>query len=158
MSAFARDLLEFAEFALRTREEGDEVARFISSLLPDPAVAGMCLSELVVNAVEHGNLEIGGELKCELLRAGSYERELAARYSAYPARRVRVSVRRRDRSLEITIADEGNGFPWRRYIDAELVASPRPNGRGIALVRTRFPDLEYLASGRVVIVRAELRS
>ncbi len=156
MSVF--DLLEYAEFAVRTREEGCDLISLLSRFLADAAVVGMCLTELVVNAVEHGNLEIGGALKCELLRAGRYEQELAARYHAYQARRVRVSVRRCERLLEISIADEGAGFPWRSFVDAaDLAPSTKPNGRGIALVKNRFPDLQYLDSGSRVVVRSEVR-
>lgn len=154
MTEAALRLLENGEFSVRTREDAVELAELLAAgLFPDPLQDAMCLAELLINSVEHGNLEIDGPEKCALLRAGTYERELADRYARFSERRVRVAVRRVGERTEVEIADEGAGFDWQMHMARELRPSLEPRGRGIALARARFPELEYRGAGNVVAFR-----
>jgi anti-sigma regulatory factor (Ser/Thr protein kinase) len=155
-SAAALRVLRSVELACRTREEAEDVADEVAALLPDPIASRLGLIELLLNAVEHGNLEIGGPLKCRLLREQRFDDEIVARLAraAYRARRVRVRVRIAYPLVEIEIGDEGPGFAWRAELAAELGDHDRPGGRGIALARQScFPGLEYRDPGNVAIVR-----
>ncbi|HEY0194885.1 MAG TPA: ATP-binding protein [Kofleriaceae bacterium] len=143
------------ELECQTREEAEAVVEVVAALLPDPGMCRFGLMELLLNAIEHGNLEIGTTFKGQLLREHRFEEELARRFAAepYKARRVRVSVVREDTTIEIAIRDEGPGFPWRAALAADLQLSDSPNGRGIALVRqTCFPSLTYREPGNVAVV------
>jgi two-component system cell cycle response regulator len=145
-----------AELSCRTREEAEQLADRLAAYLPEPLRHRLGLVELLFNAVEHGNLEIGTALKARLLRAHRLDAEIAARLARAPygGRRVRVVIARVDPCAEIEICDDGPGFAWRDALAAEVVASSEPNGRGIALVRhTCFPDLEYRDPGNVAVVR-----
>lgn len=143
------------ELECQTREEAEGVVDVVAALLPDPGTCRFGLMELLLNAIEHGNLEIGTKLKGQLLREHRFEEELAARLAAepYKSRRVHVTVVREDVTIEIAIRDEGPGFPWRDAVAADLQISDSPNGRGIALVRqTCFPSLTYRDPGNIAVV------
>jgi anti-sigma regulatory factor (Ser/Thr protein kinase) len=143
------------ELQCRTREEAEALVDEVAALLPEPGMYRFGLMELLLNAIEHGNLEIGTTLKGQLLREHRFEEELAARLAneTYRARRVHVSVVRADATIEIEIRDEGPGFAWRNALSAGLELSEAPNGRGIALVRqTCFPTLTYRDPGNVAVV------
>lgn len=114
------------------------------------------LIELIVNAVEHGSLEIFYEEKHEALGSGQYESLIAQRRHdpRFANRRVIVHVCRDKaaRSTRYTITDEGRGFKWKGF----LMRSDKPcdsrdaNGRGVFLAKAFFPDLTYNARGTEV--------
>ena len=54
----ALQLLVNGEFSYRTVEEAAILAAFVAQARPQPDAAALALSELLVNAVEHGNLGI----------------------------------------------------------------------------------------------------
>ena len=148
-------MLRSARFEFRTREEAVAIARWVGELLRDATCSEFALLELMINAIEHGNLEIGAAYKGQLLREHRFEEELTSRLAneKYGARRVHVSVVRADATIEIEIRDEGPGFAWRDALATGLELSEAPNGRGIALVRqTCFPSLTYRDPGNVAVV------
>jgi anti-sigma regulatory factor (Ser/Thr protein kinase) len=149
-------MLRHLELECRTREEVDGIADVIAGLLPDPLIGRLGVVELLLNAIEHGNLEIGNALKGQLIREQRFEAELAARLDREPyrARRVHVVVDVEYPVVNIAIRDDGPGFDWRRALASEVEAHDAPNGRGIALVsRTCFPTLEYRDPGNVAVVK-----
>ena len=148
--------LRSLELECRTREEAEGVADLVAGLLPEPDWGRLGLMELLLNAIEHGNLEIGGALKCRLVRDRCLEDEIAARLAREPyrGRRVQVRVEVAYPAIEIAIRDDGPGFAWRIALAADLDAHDGPSGRGIALVsRTCFPSLEYRDPGNIAIVK-----
>jgi anti-sigma regulatory factor (Ser/Thr protein kinase) len=149
-------MLRHLELECRTREEVEGIADVIAGLLPDPLVGRLGMVELLLNAIEHGNLEIGNALKGQLIREQRFEAEIAARLDCEPyrSRRAHVRVDVEYPVVNIEIRDDGPGFDWRRALAGELNAHDGPNGRGIALVsRTCFPTLEYRDPGNVAVVK-----
>ncbi len=114
------------------------------------------LIELIVNAVEHGSLEIFYQEKHEALGSDRYEALIAQRRSdpRFAARRVtiRVCSDQATRRTRYTISDEGAGFQWNSF----LTRSDKPcdsrhaNGRGVFLAKAFFPDLTYNERGTEV--------
>lgn len=142
-------------FELRTLCEARQLAAFLAAQFPDPAAAALGLIELMVNAVEHGNLGISTDEKADLLRRGVWEQEVQRRLllPENASKRVRVELCRAARSLTLLIHDDGPGFDWRQYCELDPARALEPNGRGIALARQiAFPDLEYLGGGNVARV------
>ncbi len=62
----ATTLLRAACFRLRSVEEARDVGTLVAGLCPDPSNTVIGLTELIVNAVEHGNLGITYAEKSEL--------------------------------------------------------------------------------------------
>jgi sigma-B regulation protein RsbU (phosphoserine phosphatase) len=142
------------EFELHTIPEGVSLATALARAFPDPDRAVIGLTELLVNAVEHGNLGITYEEKATLLEDGELAREIERRASRpdLGARRVKVTLKRTADRIITTIEDEGSGFDWRAYVDYDPARLLDPSGRGIAIARaTIFDNLVYNDRGNVVI-------
>lgn len=148
------DLLDVAEFEFHTLKQAADLALTLGGLCPDPASAALGLSELLVNAVEHGNLGIGYAEKSEMRRNDVWEREVESRLDdpVLGARRARVAFRRMPDRLVFTISDEGAGFDWRSYLEFSPERAFDPNGRGIAMARqASFTVLDYQDRGNIVV-------
>ncbi len=131
----------------------DQAGRHIAGA--DVALLRLGLGELITNAIEHGNLGITYEMKTQAMHGGSYANFLEQRRAdpAYFGRNVRVQARIDGRSCAWTIADDGEGFDWKR-LPAEVTPDNlfSIHGRGIMLARLNFDSLEYLGCGNQVRV------
>lgn len=117
----------------------------------------LALRELILNAVEHGNLGLSYEEKTRALEEGNLEQLLERRRSEepYKDRRVGVVVRRDREQLTFQVQDEGEGFDWRALPDpmdpTNLLAD---HGRGVLLARMSVDALTYNEAGtKVTVVR-----
>lgn len=152
---------DHATHEVRTIPEARDLAVSLAAAYPDPDRAVVGLTELLVNAVEHGNLGITYREKSELLERGELEREIARRLSlpALAARRVKVIFRREAEQLTTSIEDEGDGFDWRPYLDYDPERALDPNGHGIAIAcGMSFDDVTYVGRGNVVVATMRLGS
>jgi serine phosphatase RsbU (regulator of sigma subunit)/anti-sigma regulatory factor (Ser/Thr protein kinase) len=143
--------------SVRTLRDAQLVSAFISELCPQPARQALGVSELLLNAIEHGNLEISGPEKARLVREGTFQSVLAARAEdpQFAEREVTVWLRRSSDHVEIVCEDQGPGFDWRALEGLTLGDPNGPSGRGIALSRAlAFDSLEYLGRGNVAVARA----
>lgn len=150
----AMELIDLALFRFSRIEEVGPLIEVLASLCPTPELAASGLTELLVNAVEHGNLGISYADKKRLRFENRWESEVARRLvlPEYRDRCVRVRVERHSDRLEFTVTDEGAGFDWRRYMEFEPERAGDPNGRGIAMARMlSFASLEYRGNGNTVV-------
>jgi CheY-like chemotaxis protein len=146
-------LLDAAEFSFSTLAQAHHLAGVLAGLCPDPGSAAMGLLELLINAVEHGNLGISYADKARMRRDDTWDAEIVARLAdpVLGAKRARVVCRRLPDSVSFVISDEGEGFEWQRYLDFDPERAFDPNGRGIAMARhTCFTCIEYQGCGNVV--------
>jgi CheY-like chemotaxis protein len=148
-------LMQEGCFRLRTLRQANELAAAISSLGAEPSSAALGLAELLINAIEHGNLGISFHEKASLLASDTWEAEVDARH-ALPANAdkfVEVQVRREPPVLRVSIRDHGAGFDWRPYLKLDESRALYPNGRGIAMARhVAFRSLHYVEPGNEVVV------
>lgn len=146
-------LLDTAEFSLRTIDEAGTLAAFVAQACPQPERAVLGISELLVNAIEHGNLGIGYEEKAQLKREERWPEEIQSRLDLpeNQHKRVRVIFQRSAGQICLRISDQGDGFDWRPFLDFDPGRAFDPNGRGIALARlTAFDSLSYEGCGNSV--------
>lgn len=151
-------LLTAGTFTYRTLVEARSLAAALASACKDPAVAGMGLVELLINAVEHGNLGIDFKEKSLLLAEGRWESEVNARLALaqYKSKFVEVEVRRGIANLSVVITDQGKGFEWDKFLQLDESRALHPNGRGIALAKNvAFNSMEYRGTGNIVAVEIE---
>jgi CheY-like chemotaxis protein len=152
-------LVQSSHVRFRNLDEARALAVTYSSLMPDPATGSMGFLELLVNAVEHGNLGLDCSEKTKLLSEGGYEGEIKRR-AALPenaGKWVDVYFQREAASITVRIVDQGAGFNWRKYIDLDPVRALAPNGRGIALARTlSFDHVEYRGTGSEVVIKTRV--
>jgi CheY-like chemotaxis protein len=150
-------LFEHGELHFRTLDEARAIAAAMAGLCQENTNAGAGLMELLVNAIEHGNLGIGYQEKSRLLLNGEWDAGVARRLQQAPwsSRYARLSFRRDGDTVEFAIADGGDGFDWQPYMKFDASRAFDLHGRGIARANLMsFRSLEYRGSGNTVIARA----
>jgi len=120
------------------------------------------LQELVMNAVEHGCLELRYLDKLEAMTKDHYDELIQRRRQDVRFRDRRVTIRaiynKRQQILTYQIADEGKGFNGKARVRSGLEVCPPgdASGRGIFLVHSFFPDIEYNDRGNEVTFTVSL--
>lgn len=110
----------------------------------------LALSEILMNAVEHGNCGLTYAEKAKRLARGEDMAAIIAARASQPRRcrrRVHCRYRLAPGRCRIDIRDEGPGFHWRRFLSAPPSDSSPLHGRGIALARTLIDRLSYNDAG-----------
>lgn len=152
-------LMQEGAFVFRTLQSARDLASVLANACPEPRRVVVGLSELLVNAVEHGNLGISYEEKGRLCDAECWEQEVEARL-ADPANADKVvSVRfaREPGCIRVVIKDQGQGFHWEPYLDIDPARVSDTHGRGIAMSRMlSFDSIEYRGGGNEVEVTVRL--
>jgi anti-sigma regulatory factor (Ser/Thr protein kinase) len=114
------------------------------------------LQELVMNAVEHGCLELRYRDKIEAMAKDRYDALIQQRRQEARFRDRRVTIRaiydKRQQMLTYQIADEGTGFNWKSRVNRPLDACSTgdASGRGLFLTQSFFPDIRYNDKGNEV--------
>lgn len=142
-----------ARFIFRTPQEARDLATLLANTAPDPGRIVLGLSELMLNAIEHGNLDIGYDRKTALIENGSLEQEIERLLNSteFSNRHAEVRVRRSDGELSFRIRDQGAGFNWQGYLEMSPERAFDTHGRGIAMARMlSFERVEYAGLGNEV--------
>jgi len=115
------------------------------------------LTELYVNALDHGVLGLNSYLKNSPEGFAQYFEEKEHRLSLLNKGYIKIKLEYCSNelggSLGIMIFDSGNGFeftPWMENIDTEKLSSNNFSGRGIKLVTDLCNDLHYYENGSAV--------
>lgn len=146
-------------FEFRTTDEALDLATLVANAAPDPARVVLGLSELMVNAIEHGNLGIGYEQKTRLLDQGTFHDEIKRRLALpeFSAKRAQLELHREANELRYVIRDAGRGFDWHNYLEISPERAFDTHGRGIAMSRmVSFDRLEYRGAGNEVYAAVDL--
>lgn len=159
MGSGSHRLLREACFEFRTLCDARELSSELGRLCPNPETAALGLMELIVNAIEHGNLEITFEEKSKLCRLDAWQSEVERRLAlpAYRGRVGTVHVTRAHDTVTFVVRDQGPGFRWQEFLDFDPSRAFEPNGRGIALAKgMAFTELWYDEPGNVVTAEIDL--
>ncbi len=159
-SACTLSLMESGIFHFRTLEEVQDLALFISKACPKPEQALSGLSELMINAVEHGNLKIGYNEKSELIDSGRWQEEIEHRLSVADNldKIATLDFQHRDDHISITITDMGSGFDWQDYLEISIDRIPDNHGRGIAMAKVlSFDTIEYQGNGNTLTATINIK-
>ena len=142
-----------ARFVFRTPDEARNLATLLANAAPEPARVVLGLSELLLNAVEHGNLGIGYAKKSRLIEENRLQSEIEnlLRSPDIGARCAELVIRRSARELSFHITDQGKGFDWHNYLEMSPERAFDTHGRGIAMSRMiSFDRIEYFGTGNEV--------
>ena len=153
-------LLQQGEFNFKTLDEARNLAASLSQLCEDGDNANLGLAELLINAIEHGNLGITYAEKSHLRETFGWEEEVQRRLSIepYANRRAVITIRQDQDQIEFTITDQGAGFNWKPYLHFDPDRAFDLNGRGIAMAKMMgFLSLAYQGDGNVVVARAKAK-
>ncbi len=147
-------LIETCRFYIRTLTDAEDLAVFMANWYPEPVSTLRGLSELLVNAVEHGNLAVGYEEKTRLVATASWRQEIERRLELpeNQNKRVEVVFQQKEDGLYVQINDEGEGFNWRRFMDIDPARAMDNHGRGIAQAnKLSFDKMRYNDKGNQVV-------
>ncbi len=112
------------------------------------------LTEVLMNAYEHGNLNIDLDLKNSLVREGNYEGYLL-KTERETSKRITITLSLAEQDGEelllLSVADEGPGFDTLLLQETDF-DSHRLNGRGIRIARCLSDELFYNKKGNEVTV------
>lgn len=154
-------LLDSGTFRFRTPEEAKHLAMLLAHAYPDANRVVTGILELTLNAIEHGNLNIGYKEKSRLIEEERLDNEIERRLSdpLYSSREATAQFVRHTDKLSLHITDQGNGFEWRKYLNFDPERAFDTHGRGIAMAnKVSFDQIEYRGNGNQVITVLQLET
>lgn len=148
------NLIESCKFRFRTLADAESLAAFIANCFPEPERVLPGVAELLINAIEHGNLGLGYERKTTLIDSGTWRGEIE-RMQNLPQNEDKyayATISHKDGGTYIVVEDQGAGFEWRDYLRIDPARAGDNHGRGIAQANTvSFDKLGYNEVGNRVI-------
>ncbi|MCB0259751.1 MAG: response regulator [Calditrichaeota bacterium] len=112
--------------------------------------------ETLINAIEHGNLELPSSIKgSDFEKITFFEelREQRMKAAPYNERMVRVAFMFNPRCFSLTVTDEGPGFDWQQYHGGErhnYQVSTKPYGRGFMLIHHIIDEVYFNEKGNAI--------
>lgn len=146
-------------FRYQTLQQCHDLTALLAQACPDPKRSVTGLSELMINALEHGNLGISYDEKSALVESHTWAAEVERR-QRMPEHRdkyVTVSVVRSARRTRFRIQDMGRGFAWAEFQEVNPERLFDNHGRGILLAKWEaFDRLQYFGNGNCVVAEIGL--
>jgi DNA-binding response OmpR family regulator len=145
-------------FRYRTLQQCHDLVALLAQACPDPKRSVVGLSELMINALEHGNLGITYDEKSELIAARTWAAEIVRRQQL-PEHRdkwVTVSLVRSAVRTRFRIQDMGAGFRWTEFQEVNPDRLFDSHGRGILLAKWEaFDRVQYQGNGNCVVAEID---
>ncbi len=153
-------MMKHGRFKFRELKEAKTLSMYLAKACPNPEKVILGLSELFLNAIEHGNLGITYDEKTTLNSENRWTKEVETRL-ALPENKdkfVDVIFERDDENITIKILDKGKGFDWKEYMEFSPERVFDNHGRGIASSRIlSLDDLTYNESGNEATAKISLK-
>lgn len=152
-------LMEEARFRFRTLEEAEGLSLNLARLCPIAEECCLGLRELMINAVEHGNLGISYAEKSILNQEGRWRDEILYRLKQpeFTNLYATVQITRNPDTMHFLIRDQGKGFDWEPYLEFSPERVFDSHGRGIAMTRNiGFSRVFFQGIGNEVIAEAPI--
>lgn len=143
-------LVQQSKYRFKTIFEANRLAAFVSKSFPEPTDVAFGLNELLVNAIEHGNLEISYLGKKNAMLDGTLETLIQERLcdSKLSGRYAELTFERTEGEIHLNCRDMGSGFDSKPFMNISEARILDPNGRGIAMARSMgFSGLQYHGNG-----------
>jgi DNA-binding response OmpR family regulator len=141
------------DFEIKTLLDAQDLARGLSSVCPNPNLATVGISELLINAIEHGNLAITYAEKSQYKKDNIWEAKITARQQEpqHEHKVVKVHFARTPADFIIRIEDQGEGFDAKKFMDLSPERLLDTHGRGIIMAKSLvFKELSFSPKGNVV--------
>lgn len=147
-------MVKKGEFQLRTPQDVECITPYLANFFPNAERVTGGIMELLINAIEHGNLGIGYDLKTTLNYEGNLAQEIEHRLQLPENinKFVHILYECKGDSFSLTVQDEGNGFDWQQYMKIDPERATHSHGRGIAIANIiHFDNIQYLGNGNTVV-------
>ncbi len=135
------------------------LTRNVVRYLPDSEVTviRLALREVIINAIEHGNLNITYEEKTEAMARDAYFDFITQRKSdpRYEGRSVELEYAVTAEWLAYKVTDEGDGFDVAAVTGRSQEQANEdgvPHGRGILMTRSVFDEVRFNEKGNQVLL------
>ena len=145
-------LVDAEEVSFRVTEK-------LSNFIPasDVSLLKMGVREMLINAIEHGNLGMTFAQKSAAMERESYFRLINELQNdpANSAKKVVIDYVVDQNHAAFRITDEGEGFDHRKMMERAVNRSEDgalPHGRGIALIRSIFDRVAYNSKGNQILL------
>jgi PAS domain-containing protein len=116
----------------------------------------LALREILINAIEHGNLNIKFEEKTQAMESGDYLNMIQERQKdhAFRKRKIFIDYLLKSEKLVYRVTDEGMGFDHARLTDLSEKAEKEMlfHGRGILMTTATFDEVTYNKKGNQVLL------
>ena len=145
--------LQSCTFKVKTLNEAESIAPFVANCFPNSERVLSGIGELLINAIEHGNLGVGYHNKTDLITSGNWRGEIENLQESPENKNkvVTVTVTHNDNGVSLEIEDEGEGFDWSQYMEIDPLRAGHSHGRGIAHTKAScFDALSYNDKGNKV--------
>ncbi len=123
----------------------------------DVSYLRVCLREIIINAIEHGNLEISFEEKTRVLNNENYMEYILNKQTdpSFRGKKVTIEYSINPNKAVFKITDQGKGFNYKELLDKvqnEVKDKLLPHGRGITMTMNVFDKIKYNETGNEVIL------
>lgn len=111
------------------------------------------LYEVIMNAIEHGNLNILYETKKNWLKKNIYHKKLKELLKTEKAKNTHVEITLQidDNNIIIVVKDQGLGFkPKQEAKKINNDGFARESGRGIMMIKSYFDEVKFNKKGNVI--------
>ena len=155
-SSLAIQLIKNASMEVKTPTEARALASLISKNSVNPSQVAIAVFELLINAIEHGNLEISYDDKTRLIESRSLTNEVERRLNLekYSDRVVQVNYSTHNDEITVNIKDMGNGFDFEKYLEFDPMRLLDSHGRGIMMANNaNLNSLHYSENGTCVEIK-----
>ena len=152
-SSMIYGLVETCNLIVRNLEEVDKATTFLTNLFPDPEKVSFGIHELILNAHEHGNLDLGFFKKNDLKSEDVWQDEIKRREKLpeNQGKFVKVNYIKTTDKITLVIEDQGSGFDFASYLSFNADRVTENHGRGVAISKsTCFDEMEYTPPGNKV--------
>ncbi len=121
----------------------------------------IALREIIINAIEHGNLNITYDEKSNALMNDEYFEFVAIRQNdpRFKDRKVEIVYSIDKEKIVYKVTDEGDGFDAKLFLQSgtdEANDEMLSHGRGISLVKQIFDDIQFNRKGNQVLLTKHL--
>jgi DNA-binding response OmpR family regulator len=146
--------VETATFKVKSLRDADEMSIGLAQLFPEPSKVALGISEILVNAIEHGNLNITYEEKSKLNLECRWKDEVEKRLTL-PENKdkfVIVTLHKNENQIILNVKDQGRGFDYSKFMKFDADRSTDNHGRGIAFANAlSFDTVQYVGCGNEVV-------
>lgn len=146
-------MIKILQHQFKTLSEATALASHLSNYTPNHSMTTMGLSEIFLNAIEHGNLGIEFRTKSMFASEKQWFEEINKRLldTANIHKYVSVTTELTPHYIKFTVTDQGQGFDFEKYHDIKNVSLTDTNGRGILIAKEAvFDKVIYSAPGNTV--------
>lgn len=148
-----------ANFKIQSLKEAQALSIFLSKTFPNSKLVTMGIAELLINAIEHGNLKINYNDKSTVHSEENWINFIEEKLLLPENKEkfVFISFEKTKNEIIIKIEDQGDGFNWKKYLNLDHDRLSDYHGRGIFMAKNlAFDKLEYIGKGNIVKITIKI--